>query len=304
MGLPRNWEKIEDSAMEEIWFNRVTSMQLSLEKTEGENYVYERFQHPGLDGTDIPGSPFDRQDEAREEAIDYMQDHAGPDQNVEAASTLLERMHPGNPLEMPRLETHVEGDHIWFSINTYYFLNGLLERDEMCLMVDEMMERYRKQQGGAIGTETMVKISHSDKVVNTFNAADAHELTSTISYVFADFQRWGRPEPVDEIYDAEYVILRLHKGGDVRGNYTSPRCFKLGEHIEATRMISDLHNVSATVEGEDGEEILWYSDDGGHNWYEGDGSGTEKWRFDEDNDEVYYKPSGQKIRFTARAVDN
>lgn len=297
MGLPKNWEKELDSEHEEVWFNRRTSMKLVLEKSGGENFVYEVFAHPALDGTDIPGSPFSNQDEAREAAVMYMEDHKGRTGNVESASTILQDLHPGDPVSKPEMEAHVEQDGVWFSINTYYLLNHLVERDESCLMIDEMMERYDKQKNANQVTQ-MSQIAGED-VENTYNYHDKLEPTSTISFVLCDFTPSGEPEPIDDIYDARYIILRLHQGGDVRGSYRGPTTFKISD---PAMLITGLHDVGARTVDEDGDRLNWHSDDGGVHWYEGDGEGSKNWRFDEENDKVFYKPSGAEIEFSSMAT--
>lgn len=99
--------------------------------------------------------------------------------------------------------------------------------------------------------------------VNTYNGDDL--LSQVILYTFFeidfgpydDFDR-NQPEPDDFIAKpGAYVILSIHGGADVRGGYTDPKIFKVGEYPH----ITDNQRASIWC---DACDARWFTDDAYH----------------------------------------
>lgn len=99
--------------------------------------------------------------------------------------------------------------------------------------------------------------------VNTYNGEDL--LSQTILYTFFEIDAGpyddfdiNQPEPGEFIAESgAYVILSIHGGCDVRGGYTDPKIFKVGEYPHIT------DNQRATL-GCSECDALWWTDDAYH----------------------------------------
>lgn len=70
------------------------------------------------------------------------------------------------------------------------------------------------------------------------------------------------PEGTVTLSAGTYALLQIHGGADVRGGYTKPRLFSLGEYDETAL----LDNARATIVCSETRDHNWYTDDG-YNWY-------------------------------------
>lgn len=83
---------------------------------------------------------------------------------------------------------------------------------------------------------------------NTYNGEDC--LSQTLQFLWFEHN------------DEAYVLLQIHGGADVRGGYTAPRAFSLGEHDDG---IAILDNARASC-GCDECDARWYTDSAGSCW--------------------------------------
>ena len=94
---------------------------------------------------------------------------------------------------------------------------------------------------------------HSDNTYNGESSLDA-VLNYTLFTTNPD-ARGGDP------YDADHVIVWVHLGGDVRGNYSYPVVFELTDDPDAF-----LIGGQITLRTQDGKYII-DSENGGYSWY-------------------------------------
>lgn len=87
---------------------------------------------------------------------------------------------------------------------------------------------------------------------NTYNGEDLLSDTLQFHYFTIDGE--------------SYVLLQIHGGGDVRGNYGRPRAFRTEE---------DIFDNARAVVGCEGVEHLWDTDDGYHWYHDGGTLGVE-----------------------------
>lgn len=93
--------------------------------------------------------------------------------------------------------------------------------------------------------------------------------------------------------DKDFVVLQVHQGGDVRGNYSRPQVFEVREGID--HLIMENTDLHASV-GEKG----YYSDDAGYHWYDEDHSNdatseVKSWKYDAKKKAVY--AGKEKVEF-------
>lgn len=320
MGKIKNWKKIEDGKTES-WQNQVTGEEVVLEGAKGEWEVWNKYRNEALDASmPVVSEVFDNKEKARDFAIQHLKQNTGGDLEVRPVDEIIEQKlrsktarHPKDSWgvrhdkqnedvesfeDQPVIQKEVTDDGVIIYVSVYHFLTATLENDEASARLNSMFQLYMDNTDENY-LQAMYSFTGAERAVNTSN----HEslLSQTLQYVTFDAQEsnpTGFIEPKDktEIYDENYVLLQIHQGADLRGGYTRPVVLKIRD-IDMFRLGN--HDINAETTDENGERVTWYSDDAGAHWY-GDMNaedGTENWRFDKEANEVYYKPSGNKVEF-------
>lgn len=302
MSAPRSWTKMEDNSYTEGWRNQYTSEIVMLEKSDGENEVYTMFRHPALDGEHI--GVFSNQEEAFDAAQDYMNDNTSvpvsekPGTNQHIADGFINADMAELMSEEDFSVTTENGEWINFTLSTFHLLEWYGKHTDQAHMIKGMIEEYAEQEATS-ELRAAKYIVEEGQFDNTFNTEDGIQLTRSMEYALCSFASGGSIEPVNEIYDADFIVALVHRGtGDIRGSYGEAIVLEI-DVFEETEIISALHDVHAETKDEDGDIIQWYSDDQGYHWYDGDGEGDANWEVRED-DTVIYKPSGNPIEFSNR----
>lgn len=314
----KNWDKIEDGDVEH-WRNRLTGEEVVLEGAEGEWEVWNKYRNEALDAV-MPqlDKVFDSKAEAHKKAVAYLENNTGGDLEVRSIEDIIGNKlhektarHPKDSWgvrhdkkneavddweETPVIKKDVYDDNVVIYVNVYHFLTSLLENDEASAKLNKMFQLYL-QHSDENYLQAMYSFVGSDNAVNTANQDDV--LTQPLQFITFDAQESNptgfiEPKEDTEIYDENYVLLQIHQGGDTRGGYTRPIVLKIRD-VDSFHL--GMRDINAETTDEDGERIVWYSDNAGYDWHEGDGQGKENWEFRPDENEVIYAPSGEPITF-------
>lgn len=150
------------------------------------------------------------------------------------------------------------------SVSMFHFLKDRLELDEKCAELQRRMDAFGEKHGeyglskmeaffqGELESEGWT----AEKSFNSYN----HETT-------LDETIQGVVLIEDDTEDA-YLLLQVHGGCDVRGGYTEPRVFRIGDD-EALAHLSDWASLTAGCDCGAEEERYADSDDAGNTWYRG-----------------------------------
>lgn len=115
------------------------------------------------------------------------------------------------------------------TVSLYHWMVGCLEFDpNMQAELDEFCAREDNEDEGYLGLqEQFADYLHkrdgherAPNVINTYNNPDGWDCSQVLQYV--ELYLEDRHEP-------SHLIVSAHGGCDVRGGYTSPKCFKLTE---------------------------------------------------------------------------
>jgi hypothetical protein len=191
--------------------------------------------------------------------------------------------------KIPDLEVeggHNDGEFILHKPLFPYLTNHLTVSPESRELQREF-KRFMKQNeddGWLSNMEEFAKLNDDEDtegrhgVDNTYNYDNL--LGGTLQY--ASFTNKGK----------EFLILQIHGGADVRGGYTEPHVFELSEGLDY--FIIDQTDARALVENPKGqtdingnelEDMMYYSDDSGYHWYADDrdvakDEDSKAWRYD------------------------
>ena len=138
------------------------------------------------------------------------------------------------------LVDHLDYDHLW-----QRRLDIVAERnpdDSWFKVVEKFFDRIKAK--GTVGDLT---------VVNTYNEEDL--LSQVVWYAQANVEYKG--------FDGLLIVVMVHGGCDVRGGYSSPKCFT-GEEWPLSG------NAQAFMGCSGAEQHRWYTDDAGSHWYSDD----------------------------------
>ena len=155
----------------------------------------------------------------------------------------------------------VEIDHRFnecsISYDTFHYLANFLELTDMAKRLQKRLIRFAEspKNKDAHWTSIMetfpqhIKAENKD-TVNTYNYDTI--LAGTLQYTIFEYER------------IDYIILQIHGGCDVRGGYTDPQIFELGEYDYFVLAQTDVRR-SCPCGFANG-----YSDDAGYHWYNDD----------------------------------
>ena len=195
----------------------------------------------------------------------------------------------------------VYGDNIEISYNIYWYLVNFLSISEeserlntkLQTIFNESEKLYSEDIEDFVAGEENLRSEGSE---NTYNYETI--LSEIIQYNIL----------IDEETDEYFIILQIHNGCDVRGGYTRPRVFSLGEDDAFSYFCIAQHDINAYCEK---CRMTWYSDDSGYTW-EGEKNYTPQEELkvgvesekellittDEKNNLVKHKNCGGKITYS------
>jgi len=175
------------------------------------------------------------------------------------------------------------------SIDIFHYLSDRVEYDP--LMQREFMKFCNKSENKeesfyALMSEFAEKM-HDDsdqydmmpKVIegNSYNEENA--LSQTIQYACFMYN------------ECVYALIQIHQGADVRGGYTDPKCFKLGDVDDAFRLF-DWARINGSCDCDD-----CYTDDLYH-WYDADLFDSKQWNYSTKHDAFFCKDCKSKVGFS------
>lgn len=185
----------------------------------------------------------------------------------------------------PKITIDVSESEFMPTISTYHYLKNFLDVTPESTKLNNELQKYMKTSEDYYLTdmeEFIDKHNENDhyvcqntNVINTYNGEEF--LSQTLQYGL--FHK-------NETY---FIALQIHNGCDVRGGYTEPTVFELGDADSFTLNQHDF-NVS------DGE-IGYYSDDG-FNWYKDDDDQPEFKdivEYDEKNNKLFNKKTKKEF---------
>ncbi|MFW6015927.1 MAG: hypothetical protein ACOCRK_05780 [bacterium] len=187
-----------------------------------------------------------------------------------------------------KLKIDVCGDYVCFYMSTFHYLNTFLyldqETDKLQAELNHMLNKYPNKPYLVVMKEFAEKNGESHYSVNTYNYDNI--IDQVLQYVAVKSNL--------ENYIADYIILQIHGGCDVRGGYTAPKIFKVHD-IEYFIIAQSEINMYVKNKNFGG-----YSDDSGYHWYsdyDGIEISEEDFIYDEKNNKVYYQKEGDEIEF-------
>lgn len=314
----KNWDKVEDGKEIETWINKVTGEEVTLEGSDGEHYLWNRYMNEGLDAN-MPrlDKEFSNRNKAHKKANEYMDNNTGRDVVVKPIEEIIGNKlhektsrHPkdswgvrhdkqnesvDNWEDTPEMQIDVYSDGVTIYASVYHYLTTHLENTEYSAQMTEMLHKMIDE--GDLRYNEAMKQFTGESGQNTANTDNI--LSQGLQYILFESVRNGEIEPISDIHDANYIALQIHQGGDTRGGYTKPVILEVQD---IDYFIIGQSDLSASTTDEEGNRLNWYSDDSGYNWYEGDGEGQDNWEFKPDENKVIYGPSGNEITFTSTAV--
>ena len=195
----------------------------------------------------------------------------------------------------PDGQVEVENDgEVGLSMSSYAYLNGHTEyaekldhdfnafahlRDNEEDAWEKVIERWIKKIGA--------------KLVGSGNTYNNDTLLSQ-DYQTHTFEK-------DDIF---YTLLQIHGGCDIRGGYTAPKVFELGDEDAYHSFLRDASEASAYCNKDSNHS--WDTEDAGYHWYFG-GSTANAGEFDWKNinkkNGRAYCPCGGKIFFVVRSSE-
>jgi len=137
------------------------------------------------------------------------------------------------------------------TINLYHWLNSRVEYAEE---LDKRFQEFAKGMPDDPWAEIMEKFTEEIGAEGKYNVNSYNGdclLSQVIQYVV-----------IEDADGDEYAFLQIHGGCDVRGGYTAPRVFKIGEEFS-------LHDNARAVFyclNDEGSH-MWDTDDAGGHWY-------------------------------------
>jgi len=207
--------------------------------------------------------------------------------------------------KLPPVEVEADGRYVSVCISTFHYLRAFLKRDEVCEVLERLLYEFaeRPENKGLSWLGVMVEFGryleeagwNVDFPFNSFNWENA--LSQIIQGII-----FSNEEGI------HYVMLQIHNGCDVRGGYTKPRIFELGDEETAGDFLFGTSEITAECGC-----IRIYSDNCGYNWYdrfseieyETDENGfptPSYWEWNEETKEYICKNCGEKVIFYNRFV--
>lgn len=299
-----NWTKeYEDD--DYIEFRNTAVGVLTIAEKSGDMWeAYISHPHPGIDGGVVGDrenwhfGQFSSKSKAQRVLREYRKDHTfeqyEDDMSEQAA---FERIFPDPVRDNDKVDVRVNDNGPMITGNSYHMLKKYLEVTEESQMFQGMYNLLRGTTDMS-GYEAIQHLTDQD-VEYTYNFGD-QIIHPDFQYVMFAMDATGRPEPVNDIYDAEYMAVQIHTGRDARVGFSSWHIFAI-DAFDVASIITAMYDVEAVA-----GDRHWRSDDGGYNWYGeggapdlsfGDDSMAEHWRLEPDEDAVYDRKTGQRVTF-------
>lgn len=172
--------------------------------------------------------------------------------------------------ERPETRVDIDAKHetIMVTSDIFHYLRYHVERTEKASELEKKFYEYAEQDRFERESwcQIMRELFGSNSITNTYN----HEthLGQTLQYAMIseeEAEKFLNEESIAEgfkpdLYDMRYIILQIHNGCDVRGGYTKPRVFEIGD---PTYFLMHQTDIYASCECSQG-----HSDDAGYHWYE------------------------------------
>ena len=162
----------------------------------------------------------------------------------------------------PRVDYEVWNGEISDTVSAYHYLTEILDTDEYSYEVNQYLRSDKDEEGDAChwiedckerleNSEEFSEIEWIGKMENTYN------YENNLSQVF--LSHIFKNPYTDEVY----CLFQLHGGADVRGGYTTTRCFKLEGYltgqvdvygsVDGVQVTNSYNGYSLTTD--DGEEV-------------------------------------------------
>lgn len=169
----------------------------------------------------------------------------------------------------PACSIEVWEDEVIVTYNVFHFLNNFLVYNEQCKEWEKRFFDFAETQ------------EYKDKPWKCVMEGFVEE-SEDIEEAFPVENTYGGECLVGQVIqyamfycDETYIILQIHNGADVRGGYTSPRIFHLGDSDYWHMAMQDLSAFCS------GCKAQWHSDDAGYHWQNDNRNKTE-WKFNKD----------------------
>lgn len=157
-----------------------------------------------------------------------------------------------------------------FTINTYHWLNYILEYDkplddawmEFTRLPENERENYLSLRDDWLESIEAKSPDGDGKPYsdNTYNYNSALDQTLELTM-------FGVVDPEDEDHYLEYVLLSVHIGADVRGGYSTPHVFRVhNEDNEIGAYFPHDHNRGSIYNHDCGAS--WNTYDAGYRWHD------------------------------------
>ncbi len=170
---------------------------------------------------------------------------------------------------------HGTDGELMISYDTYHYLTNHLEitamSEQMNAGLDAIIntdknDSYPEDVAEFIANAKKYGVDKTGDGTNTYNYDNI--LSQVLQYDIIEYE------------GDHYIILQIHGGADVRGGYTRPQVFKIGDR---DYFIIAQFDISAICECSQ-----WTSDDSGAHWYYDGSTGHDQpaWLHDEENQKV------------------
>jgi len=155
----------------------------------------------------------------------------------------------------PRVSYEIWNGDLDETVSTYHYLTEVLDVDDFSEEVNEYLNEMSEQ-----GEDTHWAQECWELVKERFDVVAVGDLFNTYNYEYNLSQILQGQIFWNNDNDTPYVLLQIHGGADVRGGYTSARCFELKGYL------TGQVDVIGSVDGRDVENSyngysLTYADD-------------------------------------------
>ena len=185
----------------------------------------------------------------------------------------------------PVVSLDVWEDEVIVSYSVYHYLMNFLSITNKSERLNNTMRDIMNESDDPIYADIIEFFSWQGipehNVINTYNYDNI--LGGVLQYTLF------------KIGDESYIMLQVHNGADVRGGYTVPQIFSLGNDEDMTHFVIAQDDINARCECSD-----WLSDDAGANYYlDGSSPSPDRdWVYDADNDRVTCAKCGKEVVFS------
>ena len=167
--------------------------------------------------------------------------------------------------------------YVEYSVDVFTYLTETLDTDETTEKLERLFSDYMKQNpdlGWYSGVREFIEADIPDLCIENTGGENTYNRDSILSQVLQ--------YELFEIDGTTYTALQIHNGCDVRGGYTRPRFFVLGDWDEY--LPSDC-NINAQC----GCVSIW-SDICGYHWYENTDDRPDPAQTDLEGEYIYNPP--------------